>query len=270
MASGEGLLVRRRRTTVAAPCGSPRRDTQGIDVSEPEQEGRIPETFLQLGAVLLGDEPLDDILDRVVDLAVQTIPAARFASITLSNAAGLHTSHSSGAEALAADQAQYDQDGGPCIQALKTSRQVEVSIDETGNWPVFMAKARELGVRRVLSSPLMQKGDTLGALNVYTVAEGDMGPTDRRTATLFAEQASVVLANALAFMSATEMTRQLEQALASREIIGEAKGILMERESCDRDQAFDILRRASQRENRKLRDLAEELVAVVESRSRRK
>jgi AmiR/NasT family two-component response regulator len=56
--------------------------------------------------------------------------------------------------------------------------------------------------------------------------------------------------------------------VASREIIGEAKGIIMERQSCTRDEAFDILRRASQRENRKLRDLAEELVVRVETRKR--
>lgn len=70
-------------------------------------------------------------------------------------------------------------------------------------------------------------------------------------------------------MGASYLNEQLRQAVASREIMGEAKGVLMARENCTRDEAFDILRRASQRENRKLRDLAEELVLRVEDRNRR-
>ena len=243
---------------------------QGIDVSEPETDGRVPETVLQLGMVLLGEDSFNVLLDRVVELAVQALPSAHFASITVSDKAGVHTSHTTGAEALAADQAQYEQDGGPCLQALRTSRQVDLVVAEADQWPVFQAKAQEIGVTRVLSTPLIQRNTTMGALNIYADGDGDISPTDRRTATLFAEQAAVLLANALTLITATEMAKQLEQALASREIIGEAKGILMERESCDRDQAFDILRRASQRENRKLRDLAEELVAVVEARSKKR
>lgn len=236
-------------------------------MSEPEKEGRVPETFLQLGTLLLGEEPFEDLLDRIVGLAVQTIPSAKFASITLSDRAGMHTSNSSGADALAADQAQYEQDGGPCLQAIRTSQQVQLVVAEAGHWPIFMAKAQELGVSRVVSTPMRARSVTMGALNIYINGDGSSTGTEHQTATLFAQHASVVLSNALTLMSATDMAKQLEQALASREIIGEAKGILMERESCDRDQAFDILRRASQRENRKLRDLAEELVAVVETRS---
>jgi GAF domain-containing protein len=220
--------------------------------------------------VLLGEDSFNELLDRVIDLAVQTLPSATFASITVSDRTGVHTSHSTGADALAADQAQYEEGGGPCLQALRTSEQVDLAIAEADKWPTFKAKAQELGVTRVLSTPLIQRDSKLGALNIYTDSENGLTPRDRRIATLFAGQASAVLSNAQALMTATDMAKQLEQALASREIIGEAKGILMERESCDRDQAFDILRRASQRENRKLRDLAEELVAVVEARSRKK
>ena len=239
-------------------------------MSEPETDGRVPETLLQLGMVLLGEDSFNVLLDRVVALAVQAVPSAHFASITVSDKTGIHTSHSSGADALAADQAQYDEDGGPCLKALRTSQQVDLVVADADQWPVFKAKAQELGVSRVLSTPMIQRDTTLGALNIYSDGDGDITPSDRRVATLFAEQAAVMLSNARTLLTATDMAGQLEQALASREIIGEAKGILMERESCDRDQAFDILRRASQRENRKLRDLAEELVAVVEARSKKR
>jgi GAF domain-containing protein len=238
-------------------------------VSEPKTDVRVPETFLQLGMVPLGGSSLDELLDRVVSLAVETLSSARFASLTVSDTKGVRTSHSTGAEALAADEVQYAEHLGPCLEAMNSSRQVNLAIAETAQWPAFKAKAEQLGITSVLSTPLVHRGTTLGALNVYG-RDGALAGADRRIATLFADQAAVLVANALALLGATQMTTQLEQALASREIIGEAKGILMERESCDRDQAFDILRRASQRENRKLRDLAEELVAVVEARSRKR
>ena len=76
----------------------------------------------------------------------------------------------------------------------------------------------------------------------------------------------MLVGNALDLQTVSQLNAQLQQALASREIIGEAKGIIMERQSCTRDEALDILRRASQWENRKLRDRAEELVLRAEGR----
>ena len=248
----------------------PRSNRQVTDVSNLEYDDRYPEAMLQLGMLLLGEEPLDDLLDRVVELAVETIAPARFASITVSDRSGRHTSNSTGAEALAADQAQYDDGGGPCLEATESGRQIELDMDDAGQWPSFAATARGLGVGRVLSTPLVKHGETIGALNVYTEGSEPLTDGQLRAASMFAGQASVVLANALTLMGATDLAKQLEQALASREIIGEAKGILMERESCDRTVAFDILRRASQRQNRKLRDLAEELVDTVESRAKKR
>ncbi|MEA2702344.1 MAG: hypothetical protein QOD63_289, partial [Actinomycetota bacterium] len=220
MAAGEGMEA---LPDLPAPCLTvvPRCNMQGTDVSEPETDGRVPETFVQLGMVLLGEDSFDAAAERVVGLAVQTLPSARFASITVSDRTGVRTSHSSGAEALAADQAQYEGEGGPCLEALRTSRQVDLVIAEAHQWPTFKSTAQAFGVSRVLSTPLIQRDTTLGALNIYTDGDGELSPTDRRIATLFAEQASVVLANAQAFLTATDMAKQLEQALASREIIGE-------------------------------------------------
>lgn len=82
------------------------------------------------------------------------------------------------------------------------------------------------------------------------------------------EHAAILVSNALALVDAAQLNDQLRQAVDSRELIGVAKGIFMERQSCTRDEAFDLLRRASQRENRKLRELAEELVERVETRAR--
>ncbi|MFN2608297.1 MAG: GAF and ANTAR domain-containing protein [Acidimicrobiales bacterium] len=229
----------------------------------------LPDTFLRLGGVVLGEESVEELLDRVVQLAAAAVPSAHSVSITLTRNGDVYTSNSSGPDALEIDHAQYDGGEGPCLDATAQGTQVEADItDEGGRWPQVRAKAAEFGVQRVLSTPLAVRERTLGALNIYSRAEAEFSDSAKYTASLFAGQAAVLLANALTLMSSVEVTEQLKAALASREIIGEAKGILMQQQTCTRDGAFDVLRRASQRQNRKLREIAEGLVLAVEARAR--
>jgi len=208
----------------------------------------------------------------VVVLALGAVGPADAVSITVADNGGYRTSNSTAEAALVIDQVQYDGDDGPCLEALRSGHQVAFDWNGDGNgqegrWPHVRAKAEELGVSAVLSTPLLQApGQAIGALNIYSRDRAGFGDDARGTAELLGEHAAVLLGNALALIGATHLNEQLRAALASREIIGEAKGIIMERQSCTRDEAFDILRRASQRENRKLRDLAEELVLRVEAR----
>jgi hypothetical protein len=108
-------------------------------------------------------------------------------------------------------------------------------------------------------------GDTTQAAKAMAARLKSAGfaDADMRIAQLLGGHAAILVGYALA---CTELNDQLRQAVATREVIGTAKGILMQSQSCSRDEAFDILRRASQRQNRKLRDIAEELVERVESR----
>jgi len=178
------------------------------------------------------------------------------------------TSNSTAEEALAIDQAQYASDDGPCLRALRSARQVQLTVGANGDrLQEFEDKATEAGVTVVLSTPLVRSpGEAVGALNVYGHGDAVFSEPDLRTASIIGEHAAILVENAQALENAAQLNDQLRHAVASREIIGEAKGIIMERESCTRDQAFDVLRRASQRENRKLRDVAEELVLRVEAR----
>ncbi|MEA2971558.1 MAG: hypothetical protein QOG82_16 [Actinomycetota bacterium] len=230
------------------------------------------ERMLGLGGAVLDDDALDKLLQKVVLLALRAVGPADAVSITVADNGGYRTSNSTAEAALAIDEAQYEGNDGPCLQALRSGRQVASDWNGNGDghegrWPHVRAKAEEMGVSAVLSTPLLQAPDqAIGALNIYSRGGDGFGEDARRTAELLGEHAAIVLGNALALIGATHLNEQLRAALASREIIGEAKGIIMERQSCTRDEAFDILRRASQRENRKLRDLAEELVVRVEAR----
>jgi GAF domain-containing protein len=220
-----------------------------------------------LAGELLDDDVLHELLQRLTVLANHTVAGAHSVSITVAEDGRYRTSNSSGSVALAIDEAQYRGDDGPCLEALRSTRQLRTGVGERHDrWPRFDEEAAKLGVTDVLSTPLIRSGGgAVGALNIYAREGAGFGPHDERTAQLIGEHAEILVERALALLSSTRLNDQLRQAVATREIIGEAKGILMESQHCTRDQAFDILRRASQRENRKLRELAEELVLRVES-----
>lgn len=238
------------------------------DATEPQHGAPMP----GMEAGRSDDDGLEQLLQRLVELARHVVPAADSVSITVAQGAEFRTSNSTGTTALAADQIQYDEGDGPCLHAMRTAEQVRADIDGARRrWPTFASRAGELGVAGVMSTPVPSPtgGPPVGALNIYAAERGVFAEPEQVTATLLGDHASILLGGLLALASATQTNEQLEQAVASREVIGMAKGILMEQQGCDRDEAFDVLRRASQRENRKLRDLAEEVVGRVEERSRR-
>ncbi len=115
----------------------------------------------------------------------------------------------------------------------------------------------------MLSTPLALRERTLGSLNLYSRTEESFAPAEEQAAQAFAGQASVVLTNATALATSAMVNDQLREALVTRDVIGQAKGILMARQGCSADEAFDVLRRASQRANRTLADMAEELVEAI-------
>lgn len=222
---------------------------------------------LGLGGAVLDDAALAALLQRVVLLARHTLTSAASVSITIGDNGGFRTSNSTGEIALAIDQAQYDEDDGPCLQAMRSMKQVRFAVGTEARWARLEEEARAADIAAVLSTPLMGgPGETIGALNVYANSDDVFGDAEAQTAEIIAEHAAILVGNTLELQSATQLNEQMREAVASREIIGEAKGIIMERQGCNRDEAFDVLRRASQRENRKLRDLAEQLVARVEAR----
>jgi hypothetical protein len=235
--------------------------------------GLTADSVVGMAAAVLDDDALHELLQKLTVLAQHTVPGSQSVSITIVEDGNYRTTNSTGPDAIAIDEAQYRENDGPCLEAIRERRQLHVALEDQppARWPDFADEARDAGVTSVLSTPLVGPRDgALGALNIYVHGGADVEATNARTAELISEQATILVDRALALVSANQLNEQLRQALVTREIIGEAKGILMQTESCTRDQAFDILRRASQRQNRKLRELAEELVLRVEARLRGK
>jgi GAF domain-containing protein len=148
------------------------------------------------------------------------------------------------------------------VEAIRSGHETTFSAGDD-HWPAFTERAIRAGVRSVWSLPLTVRDRTTGALNLYAMGGDAWAGTSRRLARDLASHAAVVLANAAALMSAELTNEHLRVALETRDMIGQAKGILMARQGVSSDEAFDVLRRASQRQNRKLRDVATDVVNQV-------
>jgi GAF domain-containing protein len=142
---------------------------------------------------------------------------------------------------------------GPCLDAVWEQEVVRVDdVGADGRWPEFVRQASGLGIGSMLCFRLFVQGDRLGALNLYSRMAGAWDDESQEIGQMLASHAAVALAGA-------EHEENLRAAVSSRDVIGQAKGILMERHKVTAEQAFGVLARVSQEANRKLVDIAGEL-----------
>lgn len=227
-----------------------------------DQEQSIARVLIEMGGVLHSEHTVDRTLQLVTELTERTVRSASAVSVTLVREDHLFTPTASEPVARTLDEVQYAIGAGPCVDALVRSQTINVVLDRRVPWPRFVSAARALEVASTLSTPMAVDGrPVMGALNIYSPDDHEFDDLEVRTASLLSQQAAAVLANAAAFAEVTSRIEHLREALDTRDVIGQAKGILMARERCDAAAAFDLLRRASQRSNRKLRDVAEDLIA---------
>jgi GAF domain-containing protein len=215
----------------------------------------------QLGSLMLREHSMDTLLQRVVDLTKIVMPGNTEASMLLMVGDKPTTAVSTGRLATDCDKAQFGHGHGPCLHAASTGEIVEVVDTRTEpRWRDYMAKAAELGALSSLSVPLPIDDDMAGALNIYAREPEAFDESAREAAVKFVPYAAVAVANMHAYDDARAMADNLQRALESRAVIDQAKGILMERHKITADQAFQLLARVSMHSNRKVREIAEELV----------
>ena len=216
---------------------------------------KLADQLSDLARVLESEDDVEATLDAIVHAAVGTVPGAGHASIsTIRRRREVHTRAATDQLSRAVDQAQYDAGQGPCLDSLHEQQTVRLG-DMTGEqrWPEFAQRAGELGARSMLAVQLYVDGDDLGALNLLSERTDAFDDDSEHIALLFAAHAAVAMAGA-------QQQHQLRSAMHTRDLIGQAKGILMERHRLTGDQAFGLLVRASQTSNRKLAEIADELV----------
>jgi GAF domain-containing protein len=214
-----------------------------------------------LSRMLVSEESFDDTLGRVAGLACQTVDACDLASVTMIKDGRPSTPVQTDPLAGDLDGVQYRSDHGPCLQAYSERQPVQGAIPASAQrWPQFTDAAEKAGVRSILAVPLEVDDRPVGALNLYSQTADSFDAEDEQTAVRFSEQAAVTCANSELYWRAHSLTEHLREALESRDVIGQAKGILMARRGCTGEAAFEALRKVSQHRNTKLREIAEQVV----------
>ena len=203
-------------------------------------------------------------LQRVVDLAAATIEGCDFAGIFFNQSGAIATLVGTHPDVAQLDALQQRTGEGPCLEAIATATTLYAEdLIEDPRWPDFSREAVASGIRSVLALQFVAH-DAAGALNLYAQYPRAFGVIDRGKGVILASLAGIALSSAQEHADEKQQIDNLAAALGSREIIGQAQGILMERERVSAVDAFDILRRASQHLNRKLREVAQDLVDTGE------
>lgn len=225
------------------------------------------DSLTALSKIILSGSTVAEVLQRIANLAAAGVDACDMATISMSRKGDkVTTLGASHEKVVQLDQVQYETRQGPCVTAATEAgpdhsnivyQVTDTSADE--RWPDFCRAAAESGVGSLTAFGLLVGDESYGALNLYALEPNAFDQQDLDMGAVFAAHAAVVLANAQTLNDTLKEVDELHQALDSRDTIGRAKGILMEREGVSDEEAFEILRRLSQHLNVKLRDVAKEI-----------
>ncbi|WP_432547852.1 GAF and ANTAR domain-containing protein [Kineococcus sp. SYSU DK004] len=219
--------------------------------------GTVAHRLAELARELQREEGPQEVMQRIVEQAVRTVPGAEHGSISLvHDRRDVRSAAATSDVARGFDRSQQELGQGPCLDAMYVEETVLVDdLRAEDRWPALARRADDLGVRSLLCFQLFVDRGTLGGLNLMAAQPSALSADVREVGGLFAAHAAIALADA-------QKLEHLHRALTHRDVIGQAKGILMERFKVSADQAFALLARVSQDRNQKLHTVAEELVAT--------
>jgi ANTAR domain/GAF domain len=239
------------------------RDDRTVTVSKP---GGVEATHLHIAEIvqqLYGrpDTDSDTVIAELAEHAAVEVPGAQYAGVTVTrNAKHIDTPAATHKWPILLDEIQQRHREGPCLTAAWEEKTIHVADLETdGRFPLYARDAlAETPIRSVMSFQMFIAGETMGALNVYAEHPNAFGQVSRDVGLVFAAHSSVA-------WNTARRDEQFKRALASRDVIGQAKGMIMERYSVDAVQAFEVLRKLSQDSNVPLVEVATELIAKAQA-----
>jgi GAF domain-containing protein len=230
-----------------------------------EERTDIARQLAEASALLHSQRTLEDTLDTIVETALPMLPGIDHVGISIKHPDGtVETKAATDPFVWELDSLQYSLNEGPCVDSIQG--EVIVTLSEARHaqrWPNYIAQAVRRGLRSQLAVRLFSEEGTLGGLNMYSTSRDDIDPTAPMIAELFATHATAALGRA-------RKEDQLNVAMQTRKLIGQAIGIVMERHQIDEDRAFQYLARVSQTSNIKLRDVAQELISTANERAGRR
>jgi ANTAR domain/GAF domain len=267
---GTGLSARadaqrQRESAAAGRRAAADARTRAAATWAPEAYGpRLLASFAPLARQLFSSQDMADVLAQVVSFTVEAVAGCDCASITLYRHGRLVDSVTSDPIAAELDDIQFATGIGPGPEAMQSKNPVYVAdLADSARWPVLAATAAQLGMASALCHGLFlhrpAQWSALGVFNLYGVTPASFSGEDQEFGSILAAYVSVTVAMAQRRDEVERREAALHRGLSTRDVIGQAKGILMERQHLSAGEAFDVLRRASQRLNRKLADVAEQL-----------
>ena len=225
----------------------------------------------QMAGLVLSRETVDTALELVTTLAATATAGTLGAAVTIVDEHGKRSRAASNAAVEQADALQYELDEGPCLTAWRTRQPVRIDDTTTdGRWPRWNDAVGRLGVRSVVSAPLLVGEESIGAMKVYCERPMNYGPHDEHVMRLLAGQAAILLANSQSLQTARRLSRQLTEALATRDAIARATGVLLAQGATGEQEAFATLAAAARQADRPVQDVARALVAAVTARNNRR
>lgn len=238
----------------------PRRTTPPPGASS--SDDRLAGALTELAGLLLDTDSFQAVMEQLAATAPRVVPGLLTAGITVAMAGRIITVATTDALGRLLDERQYDLDEGPCLESMRTNTIVDVpDMSTETRWGPYPAQIRALGVEATHSVPLSARDQVIGVLNLYAdhTHAFDAPPVVEAAAQL-ATLITMAITATLRNYGDITVTDQLQQALASRSVIDQAIGILVGTQHCTPDEAFTILRGASQTRNVRLHQIAQDLV----------
>lgn len=227
-----------------------------------DRYGDIVTVLSELTQILAVEQSTPETLQSILELSLKLIPGCHAASVTKFDEDGMPaTVVATDAATFELDQGQYQLAEGPCLNAARNQTINRCRIDEAEQaWPEFTEIAASLGLRSYLSAGLVSDGRAVGALNLSSRDSAGFDSLDEAFIAMFSVPAAAVLVGRDRQERTSELVSQLEKALDSRAVIDQAVGVIMAQSQCRAEEAFERLRRASNNQNVKLRELATRIV----------
>lgn len=226
----------------------------------PQEPIELATAYGELQNLILEGPDVIEFLQQLSVLASAIVPGTH-CGITLRRNGQIATVVSSDEVAMRMDEVQYIRGRGPCLSAMREGTRIEVpDMGTETRWGDYARHAIANGIASVLSLPLTLDGNTLGALNLFATTPHAFADYDIDRTEAFTAQAATALTILLRHAAHTVLDDELREALATRAVIDQALGILMVTRKIGSQEAFEILRHASQTTNRKVSTIAAELI----------
>jgi GAF domain-containing protein len=226
------------------------------------REERLGRTFVEVADTLVDDFDIVDLLVLVAERCVELLDASA-AGLLLADGRGvLHLMAATSEQTEMVELFQIQNDEGPCLECFRSGLPVLVPdlSAEAERWPRFAPVAGDAGFRAAHALPLRLRSNTLGALNLFRAEQGRLSRPDVTTAQALADIATIAILQHRAVSQAQELNNQLGQALNSRIVIEQSKGMIAQQLSLDMDEAFSMLRHHARSHHRRLSDLATDVI----------